>query len=53
MLKKVFVLSCEIVTHFIDKFGDRELVFKHLALVILDVVNNTSGLACNEIEPII
>ena len=43
------VRCCKIATHFIDKCCDKE-IFKYLAFVIEDVVNNTSGLTLNQIE---
>ena len=42
--------SCKIVKHFINECSDREMPFKYLAFVILDVVKNRSGLTRNEIE---
>ena len=44
------VPSCRIVTHFIVESCDEEISFKYLASVILDVVNNTSGLTRNQID---
>ena len=38
------VPSCKIATHFIDECCDEEIPFKYLALFIIDVANNTSGL---------
>ena len=39
-----------ILTQFIDECCDGEIHFKYLAFVIVDMVNNTSGLTCNQIE---
>ena len=44
------VRSCKIATHFIDECCDEEIPFKYLAFVIIDVVNNTSGLMRNQVE---
>ena len=44
------VRSGKIAKHFIDEICDEEISFKYLAFVIIDVVNNTSGLTCNQIE---
>ena len=52
-LQKKIVRSCRIVTHFIDEFCDEQIPFKYLALVIQDVVNNTSGLPRNQIEDLL
>ena len=43
------VRSCKIAAHFIDECCDEEIGFKYLAFVIIDVVNNTSGLTHNKI----
>ena len=47
------VRSCKIATHFIDECCDEEIPFKYLAFVIIDVVNNTSGLTRNQIEDLL
>ena len=47
------VRSCKIAIHFIDICCDEELTFRYLAFVIIDVVNNTSGLTRNQIEDIL
>ena len=47
------VRSCKIATHFIDECCDEEIAFKYLAFVIIDVVNNTSGLTRNQIEDLL
>ena len=47
------VHSCKIATHFIDECCDDEIPFKYLAFVIIDVVNNTSGLTRNPIEDLL
>ena len=47
------VRSCKIATHFIDECSDEEIPFKYLAFVIIDVVNNTSGLTLNQIEDLL
>ena len=44
---------CKIATHFIDECCDEEIPFKYLSLVIVDVVNNTSGLTRNQIEDLL
>ena len=44
------VRSCKIATHFIDECCDEEIPFKYLAFVIINVVNNTSGLMRNQVE---
>ena len=44
------VRSCKIATHFIDECCDKEIPFKYLAFVIINVVNNTSGLMRNQVE---
>ena len=47
------VRSCSIVTHFIDECCDKEIPFKYLVFIIIDVVNNTSGLPRNQIEDLL
>ena len=47
------VRSCKIATHFIDDCCDEEIPVKYLVFVIIDVVNNTSGLARNQIEDLL
>ena len=47
------VPSCRIVTHFIVECCDEEISFKYLASVILDVVNNASGLTRNQIDDLL
>ena len=47
------VRSCRIVTHFIDECSDEEIPFKNLVFVIVDVVNNTSGLTHNQIDDLL
>ena len=47
------VRSCSIVTHFIDECCDKEIPFKYLVFIIIDVVNNTSGLTRNQIEDLL
>ena len=42
--------SCKIVAHFIDACCDEKILLKYLAFVIIEVVNNTSGLTSNQIE---
>ena len=49
--KRIF--SCRIATHFIDKCCDEQIPFKHLAFIIIDVVNNTSCLTRNQIEDLL
>ena len=44
------VRSCKIATHFIDECCDEEIPFNYLAFVIINVVNNTSGLMRNQVE---
>ena len=44
------IRSCKIATHFIDECCDEEIPFKYLAFVIIDRVNNTSGLTYNQIQ---
>ena len=40
----------KISTHFFDECCDEEVPFKYLAFVIINTVNNISGLAHNQIE---
>ena len=46
---KKHVCSCQITAHFIDKCCDEEIPFKYLAFFIIDVVNKTPSLACNQV----
>ena len=43
----------KIATHFINECCYEEIPFKYLAFVIIDVVNNTSGLTRNQIEDLL
>ena len=43
----------KITTHFIDECCDEEIPFKYLAFVIIDLVNNTSGLTPNQIKDLL
>ena len=45
--------SCRIVMHFIDECCDEEIAIKYLALVIIDVVNNTCGLTHSQIDDLL
>ena len=45
--------SCKTATHFIHECYDEEILFKYLVCVIIDVVNNTSGLTCNQTEDLL
>ena len=47
------VRSSKIAAHFIDESCDEEIPFKYLVFVIIDAVNNTSGLTRNHIEDIL
>ena len=47
------VRSSKIATHFIDECCVKKTPFKYLAFVIIDVINNTSGLTHNQIEDIL
>ena len=47
------VRSSKIATHFIDECCVKETPFKYVAFVIIDVINNTSGLTRNQIEDIL
>ena len=39
--------------HFIDECCDEEIAIKYLALVIIDVVNNTCGLTHSQIDDLL
>ena len=47
------VCSYKIAVHFIDERCDEEITFTCLAFVIIDMVNNTSGLTRNQIEDLL
>ena len=47
------IRPCKISTYFNDECCDKEIPFKYLGFVIIDVVNNTSGLTHYQIEDLL
>ena len=47
------VRSCKIATQFIDESCDKEIPFKYLAFVIIDVIKNTSDLTRIQIDDLL